>query len=80
MAEWLADELKAVWQTEFPAGSGNFIPATTGVPSCTYECDLTVDHLGNPHLAVVIANAATPEFPTPTQEALPEELPPGGEE
>ena len=48
---WLADSLTAHW-TDSLTG----LPAGSGIATCAFDFDLTVDKNGNPHLAVVVGN------------------------
>jgi hypothetical protein len=45
---WIRDSLQSLWTDSI----GN--PASDGNASCGFDFDLTVDNLGNPHMAVVI--------------------------
>lgn len=61
----LEDALQRLWTMEFPIGSGNFVPSSTGRATCAHEFDLTVDANGNPHFFVVIGSAAKVDEPAP---------------
>lgn len=55
---WIQDSLTSFW-TVYDSVTGQTQPAGSGIPTAGFDYDLTVDSLGNPHLAVVIANAHT---------------------
>lgn len=48
---WIADSLQSLWVDSL----GN--PAGSGLATCAFDYDITVDNGGNVHLAVVIGNA-----------------------
>lgn len=50
---WVADTLKSLWTDSL----GN--PASTGVATCGFDFDLTVDINGNPHIAVVVGSGSS---------------------
>ena len=50
---WISDSLRRFWVDS----SSN--PVSTGRATCAFDFDLTVDNLGNPHLAVVVGSAAS---------------------
>ena len=52
----LAAELLAFWTD----AGGN--PSGTGIPTCGFDFDLTVDADGNPHMFVVVGNAANDPY------------------
>jgi hypothetical protein len=54
----IQDELQALWVTE------NLTPLSTGVPTCSYECDITVDANGDPHVFVVVGSASLVTYPS----------------
>lgn len=54
----LYDELRDLWVDM------NNAPLSTGVPTCGYEFDLTVDADGNPHMLAVVGSASTTSEPT----------------
>jgi Secretion system C-terminal sorting domain len=49
---WIADSLQSLWTDSTGA------PAGSGLATCGFDYDMTVDNGGNVHLAVVIGNAA----------------------
>jgi Secretion system C-terminal sorting domain len=57
---WIADSLQSLWTDSL----GN--PASSGVATCAFDFDLTVDILGNPHIGVVVGSgssvSATPGY------------------
>lgn len=55
---WLADSLQILWVDSL----GN--PASTGSGTCAFDCDLTVDVDGNPHLGVVVGTSSVSSDPT----------------
>ncbi|MCF8465227.1 MAG: T9SS type A sorting domain-containing protein [Flavobacteriales bacterium] len=55
----LEDELKALWVDI------NGDPLSSGIPTCAYDFDITVDANGAPHMFVVIGSASTAANPTP---------------
>lgn len=52
-------ELKALWVDM------NGDPLSSGIPTCAYDFDITVDANGAPHMFVVIGSASTAANPTP---------------
>lgn len=56
----LAEELQALWVDSSGAAVG------TGVASCAFDYDITVDANGNPHMFVVVANGSTTTNTAPT--------------
>ncbi|MCF8372117.1 MAG: T9SS type A sorting domain-containing protein [Bacteroidales bacterium] len=50
--QWVADSLQKFWVID-SLGT----PASTGLATATFECDLTVDSQGNPHLLLVVGSA-----------------------
>ena len=59
LAGWVADSLQSLWVDS----SGN--PASSGLATCAFDFDLTVDQNGNPHLFAVIGSGSTPAAPEP---------------
>jgi uncharacterized repeat protein (TIGR01451 family) len=49
---WIKDTLQAIWTDPFG------LPVGSGLPTTSYEFDLTVDADGNPHFFTVIGNAS----------------------
>ncbi|MBN2730745.1 MAG: T9SS type A sorting domain-containing protein [Bacteroidales bacterium] len=55
----LSKELQSLWTDTFGA------PLSTGRPTCAYECDLTVDANGNPHMFLTVGSASISSNPLP---------------
>jgi hypothetical protein len=51
----LQEDLQDLWVT-VDGVSGDTLPAASGIPTCAFDYDLTVDQNGNPHFFVVIGN------------------------
>jgi hypothetical protein len=56
---WVADSLQTLWVDSLGA------PASTGVATCAFDFDLTVDVNGNPHIAVVVGSGSSSTTPQP---------------
>lgn len=54
---WISDTLQTLWIT-VDTVSGDTNPASSGMATCAFDYDITVDKNGNPHMAVVIGTAA----------------------
>ncbi len=52
----LSDSLQSFWINTTAAG--DTVPAGSGIPTCGFDAELTVDANGNPHLVCIVGNAS----------------------